>query len=123
MMGLIGKLERVPLDTPHAKSEIGAGPLTEYSGRKLALWRLALWVQTLVGINLMVATYLGGADQTWPYWGFWVYAIKVVLCMGGLALVQVLYARLRVDQVGELAWRTLTPLGLLQLLAAVWMGA
>jgi NADH-quinone oxidoreductase subunit H len=122
-MGLIGKLERVPLDTPHAKSEIGAGPLTEYSGRKLAIWRLATWMQTLVGINLVVSVYLGGADQVWPYWGLWVYVIKVVVCMAGLAVVQVLYARLRVDQVGELGWRTLVPLGLVQLLVAVWMGA
>lgn len=122
-LGLIGKLERVPLDTPHAKAEIGAGPLTEYSGRKLALWRLTAWVQTLVGINLMVAVYLGGADVVWPYWGFGVYAVKVVGYMGGLALVQALYARLRVDQVAEMSWRLLVPLGLLQLAVTVWMGA
>lgn len=121
-LGLIGKLERLPLDAPHAKAEIGAGPLTEYSGRKLALWRLGSWVQTVVGINLMVAVFLGGADQTWAYWGFWVYAAKVVLYMGGLSLVQVLYARLRVDQVTELSWHTLVPLGLVQLLFALIMG-
>ena len=122
-LGLIGKLERIPLDAPHAKSEIGAGPLTEYSGRKLALWRLTSWLQTLVGIHLMVAIYLGGADRIWHYWGFGTYAIKVVMYMGGLALIQVLYARLRVDQVSEMSWRTLVPLGLLQLLVTVWMGA
>jgi NADH-quinone oxidoreductase subunit H len=122
-LGLIGKLERLPLDAPHAKSEIGAGPLTEYSGRKLALWRLVSWVQTVVGINLMIAVYLGGADQTWAYWGVGVYAIKVVGYMGGLALMQVLYARLRVDQVAELSWHTLVPLGLAQLVFTVLMGA
>jgi NADH-quinone oxidoreductase subunit H len=121
-LGLIGKLERLPLDAPHAKAEIGAGPLTEYSGRKLALWRVGSWVQTVVGINLMVAVYLGGADQTWAYWGFWVHAAKVVLFMGGLSLIQVLYARLRVDQVTELSWRLLVPLGLAQLLLALIMG-
>ncbi len=122
-LGLIGKLERVPLDAPHAKAEIGAGPLTEYSGRKLALWRLGTWVQTVVCINLMAAVYLGGADQVWTYWGFWVYAVKIALYMAGLALVAVLYARLRVDQVAELSWRTLVPLGLAQLLVALLIGA
>jgi len=43
--------------------------------------------------------------------------------MGGLALVQALYARLRVDQVAEMSWRLLVPLGLLQLAVTVWMGA
>ena len=78
-LGLIGKLERLPLDAPHAKAEIGAGPLTEYSGRKLALWSLGGWVQTVVCINLIVAVYLGGADQIWAHWGFPVYIIKIGL--------------------------------------------
>ncbi len=121
-IGLIGKLERVPLDTPHAKTEIGAGPLTEYSGRKLALWRLTAWVQTLVGVNLMVAVYAGGVDQLWPYRGFWVYVLKVLAYMSGLALVQALYARLRIDQVLEISWHLAVPLGLLQLLLTFWMG-
>ncbi len=121
-LGLIGKLERLPLDSPHAKAEIGAGPLTEYSGRKLALWRLVTWVQTVVGVNLMVAVYLGGADSAWAYWGFGAYALKVLMYTAGLALVQVLYARLRVDQVADLSWRTLVPLGLAQLVLAVWIG-
>ena len=38
IIGLIGKLKRAPLDIPKAKSEISAGPLTEFSGRKLAIW-------------------------------------------------------------------------------------
>jgi len=122
-LGIIGKLERLPLDAPHAKAEIGAGPLTEYSGRKLALWRLVTWVQTVVCINLMVAVYTGGADQVWANWGFPVYAIKIAVYMAGLSLVGVLYARLRVDQVAELSWRTLVPLGLAQLLVALLIGA
>jgi len=122
VLGLIGKLERPPFDIPHAKAEVGAGPLTEYSGRKLALWRLTLWLQTLVGINLLVAVYLGGADRIWGIWGFVIYAIKVAAVMLGLTLVQTLYARMRIDQMVEIGWRLLVPLGLLQMLAAVWMG-
>lgn len=120
-LGLIGKLERVPFDIPHAKSEIGAGPLTEYSGRKLALWRLTVSLQTLVGINLLTAVYLGGADRMWAHWGFAVYVIKVISFMVGLAFVQVLYARLRIDQLVEIGWRTLVPLGLLQMIVTLWI--
>ena len=59
----------------------------------------------------------------WLYWGIWVFAIKAVGLMGGLALVQALYARLRVDQVAEMSWRLLVPLGLLQLIVTLWTGA
>jgi len=123
MVGLIGKLERAPFDIPHAKAELGAGPLTEYSGRKLALWHLTLWLQTLVGINLLVAVYWGGADRMWASWGFGIYLAKVAVLVLILTLVQVLYARLRIDQLAGIGWRVLVPLGLLQMLITVWMRA
>lgn len=122
LIGLIGKLKRVPFDIPHAKSEVGAGPLTEYSGRKLGLWNLSVLLQTLVGLNLLVAVYFGGADAAWGGQGFLVYAIKILALTAVLALIQVLYARLRIDQMASLGWRLLVPFGVLQLLAAVWMG-
>ncbi len=122
LVGLIGKLKRVPFDIPLAKSEVGAGPLTEYSGRKLGLWKLTVSVQTLVGIHQLVAIYLGGADRIWGYWGYLVYAVKTVGLLSVLALVQVLYARLRIDQMAAIGWRMLVPLGLLQVLVTLWMG-
>ena len=120
VIGLIGKLKRAPFDIPHAKSEMGAGPLTEYSGRKLALWKLTLSLQTLIGLNLLVGMYLGGADKMWGYWGFGIYLAKVALLIAGLSFIQSLYARLRIDQMTELGWRALVPLGLLQILFALW---
>jgi len=122
IVGLIGKLKRVPFDIPQAKSEVGAGPLTEYSGRKLGLWKLTVSVQTLVGLHLLVAVYLGGADRIWGYCGYLVYAIKTVGLLAVLALVQVLYARLRIDQMATIGWRLLVPLGIAQVLATLWMG-
>ena len=40
VISLQGKLERLPFDIPEAETEIVAGPLVEYSGRRLALFRL-----------------------------------------------------------------------------------
>jgi NADH-quinone oxidoreductase subunit H len=62
LVGLIGKLKRSPFDIPKAKSEIVAGPLTEFSGRKLALWQLTLHMKTVVGIFLVVNIFLGGSN-------------------------------------------------------------
>lgn len=121
LVGMIGKLKRAPFDIPHAKSEVGAGPLTEYSGRKLALWKLTVSLQTLTGINLLVTTYLGGADRMWGYWGFGVYTIKTLLLLTGFAVVQVLYARLRIDQMADFGWQALIPTSILQLLVSFWM--
>jgi NADH-quinone oxidoreductase subunit H len=122
LIGLIGKLKRVPFDIPHAKSEIGEGPLTEYSGRKLALWKLTISLQTLVGLNLLVAVYLGGADRVWAHWGYAIFSLKMLILVTILSVIEVLYARLRIDQMANVGWRVLVPLGLLQMLATIWAG-
>jgi hypothetical protein len=46
-----------PLDTPEADTELVAGPLTEYSGRGLALFRLAKDAALVVGLALVAAFY------------------------------------------------------------------
>ena len=120
ILGLIGKLKRVPFDIPHATSEIGEGPLTDYSGRKLAFWKLTVSLQTLVGLTLLVQVYLGGADRMWAHWGLAIFAFKVLLLVALLSLIQVLYARLRIDQMAQVGWSALVPLGMLQMLAVIW---
>jgi len=121
LLGLIGKLKRVPFDIPNAKSEIGAGPLTDYSGRKLALWQLTVALQTLVGLHLLVDIYLGGLSPARAGWGVPVFALKTLMLLAVLSLVQVLFARLRIDQLSTIGWRLLVPLGLAQLLFSIWI--
>jgi NADH-quinone oxidoreductase subunit H len=115
-VGLIGKLKRSPFDIPKAKSEIGAGPLTEFSGRKLALWHLSLHTKTVVGIFLLVNVFLGGG-------GWLIFGVKALLILLALSVAGVLYARLRIDQLASLGWRVLAPLALLQTMIAIWIGA
>jgi NADH-quinone oxidoreductase subunit H len=122
LTGLIGKLKRSPFDIPKAKSEIGAGPLTEFSGRKLALWQLSLHVKTAVGIFLLVDVFLGGASIGLPAPAILVFGIKALLVLLVLSLVDVLYARLRIDQLVTLGWRVLAPLALVQVLAVILIG-
>jgi NADH-quinone oxidoreductase subunit H len=122
LVGLIGKLKRDPLDIPKAKSEVVAGSLTEFSGRKLALWHLAMDMQTVVGLFLLVNTFLGGPSvwQGLPTALFFV--LKALVLLGLLSTASALYARLRIDQLATLGWRILAPMALAQLLVAVWMG-
>ncbi|MDY7080561.1 MAG: complex I subunit 1 family protein [Chloroflexota bacterium] len=122
LVGLIGKLKRSPFDIPKAKSEIGAGPLTEFSGRKLALWHLTLHMQMVVGIFLLVNLFLGGCSIGLAVPGVLVFTIKAVLILLALSVAGVLYARLRIDQLAQLGWLVLAPLALLQMLVVIWIG-
>ncbi len=122
VVGLIGKLKRVPFDIPKAKSEIVAGPLTEFSGRKLALWYLSIEVKTVVGIFLLVNAFLGGSGVTGLLPPPITFSIKSLLVLLILSVASVLYARLRIDQLANLGWRVLAPLALLQIAVTVWIG-
>ncbi|MEA3375817.1 MAG: complex I subunit 1 family protein [Chloroflexota bacterium] len=129
VVGLIGKLKRVPFDIPKAKSEVVGGPLTEFSGRKLALWHLTVHIQTVAGIFLLVNMFLGGGDLTLLQGSTplglaraVMFAAKALAMLLTLSVTSVLYARLRIDQLASLGWRILAPLGLLQLAATILIG-
>jgi len=123
LVGLIGKLKRDPLDIPKAKSEVIAGPLTEYSGRKLALWQLALQIQSVVGIFLLINTFLGGAVMPISLATALVFAMLAALILALLSTASAVYARLRIDQLAHIGWRVLMPLSLLQIAFVVWIGS
>jgi NADH-quinone oxidoreductase subunit H len=122
IVGLIGKLKREPFDIPKAKSEIAAGPLTEFSGRKLALWYLSVQMQTVIGMFLLVNTFMGGAARDATLYVALTFGAKTLIILVALAVTGVLYARLRIDQLANLGWRVLAPLALLQTLVTVWVG-
>ncbi|MBC7248965.1 MAG: NADH-quinone oxidoreductase subunit H [Anaerolineae bacterium] len=122
LVGLIGKLKRSPFDIPKAKSEIVAGPLTEFSGRKLALWHLTMHIQMVVGIFLLVNLFLGGSDVGVTIPGVLIFGIKALFILLMLSVASALYARLRIDQLANIGWRVLAPLALAQMLATIWIG-
>lgn len=125
LVGLVGKLKRDPLDIPKAKSEVVGGALTEYSGRKLALWHLAMDMQTVVGIFLLVNLFLAGSSTGVTLPGPFTlvaFALKSLVILAVLSTFSVLYARLRIDQLARLGWRVLAPLALLQILVTLAMG-
>jgi len=122
IIGLIGKLKRDPLDIPKAKSEVVAGSLTEFSGRKLALWHLTMDMQTVVGIFLLVNLFLGQSSLIGTIPAFLSFTVKSLGILLLLSTASALYARLRIDQLADLGWRVLAPLALLQILVATWIG-
>ena len=122
LVGLIGKLKRDPLDIPKAKSETAAGPLTEFSGRKLAIWHLTNQIQTVVGIFLLVDIFLGGGVLRSAGLTTMLFFILAGLLLTSLSMTSAMYARMRIDQYASLGWKRLIPLSLLQVAFIVWMG-
>lgn len=115
LIGLMGKLELPPFDAPEAETEIVSGALTEYSGRGLALFRLGRSVELVVGLALVAAFYLGGVADPLSYFG------KTLALLLGIAGLQALFARTRIDQTAGLWWRYGMLLVLMQWLALIVM--
>lgn len=117
LIGLMGKLELPPFDAPEAETEIVSGALTEYSGRGYALFRLGRNVELVIGLTLVSAFYLGGVANPLLFF------VKTLSLLFIMAMLQSLFARLRIDQTVGLWWRSLALLVLLQLLVLIVLKA
>jgi NADH-quinone oxidoreductase subunit H len=111
----LAELELLPFDLPEAESEIVAGWLTEFSGKKLALFRLSRNLDILVVAGLGVALFLGGPGIL----GVVGFVIKTTALVVLLAFTSALFARFRIDQVVTGMWKVLIPLALSQLILAM----
>jgi len=118
VIGLIGKLKRDPLDIPKAKSEVVAGALTEYTGPNLAFWRLVMNVQAVLGIFLLINLFFGQISNITLLRVIIFIAVALVITIL-LSTLSAIFARLRIDQLAEVGWRVLVPIGLLQLVFVV----
>jgi NADH-quinone oxidoreductase subunit H len=118
LVAVQAKLERTPFDIPHAETEIVGGTFTEYSGKKLALFRLTFDIELVVASGLLAAVFLGGFPGG-AVVGFIHFVVKTLFVIFLLSLLRALTSRIRVDQVVSFAWRYLAPLAVLQLLATI----
>ncbi len=112
------KLERTPFDIPHAETEIVGGTFTEYSGKKLALFRLMIDIEMVVSSGLIAAVFLGGFPGG-ALIGFVHFAVKTLFVIFLLSLLRAFTSRIRVDQVVSFSWKYLAPLAVLQLLIVI----
>ena len=123
LIALQAKLERVPFDIPEAETEIVAGPTTELTGKKLALWNVSKDMLLATGAALVVALFLGGPTLPGVVLGgipgavvaFFVFFLKVLLVLLLLALLKAALGRLRIDQLVDWGWKVLTPAALIQI--------
>ncbi len=118
---LLAELEKIPFDIPEAETEIVAGWLTEYSGRKLALLRLAGDVEMVLACGLLAALYLGGPAAPAPWLSIVWFLVKTVAVLLIFSNLRSLFARFRIDQMISGCWKYLLPLASIQLIAVELM--
>jgi NADH-quinone oxidoreductase subunit H len=116
IVSLLGKLERVPFDIAEAETEIVGGTFTEYSGRLLALFRLACGIEMIVGASLIAAVFLPFGLGLPVAVAFPLYIVKVLAIVALISLLRSLAARLRIDQMIDFCWKIAAPLAFFQVL-------
>ena len=118
---------RLPFDLPEAEQELVGGYHTEYSGIKLLLFLVAEFLHMVTAAFLIVIMFLGG----WHLWGltgsgpvetwtvalirFGVLSAKILGVILFFMLVRWSWPRFRFDQLMNLAWKVMLPLGLVNL--------
>jgi NADH-quinone oxidoreductase subunit H len=131
--------KRVPFDVPEAESELVAGYFTEYSGGKQAVFMMTDFAEVVLTAVLITLFFFGGWQVPWLYRdgfhfpgphgaslalpnyavvilqiiAFW---LKTVIFCAFQILVRWTLPRFRYDQLMQLGWKGLVPVGLANLL-------
>jgi NADH-quinone oxidoreductase subunit H len=128
---------RLPFDLPESEQELVGGYHTEYSGMKFGMFFLGEYVHVITMSYLTVILFLGG----WEFFfltqnqtgiisvlvKFVVMTFKVTAVILFMMWVRWTLPRFRYDQLMSLAWKSLIPLSLVNLIATavivqMWRG-
>ncbi len=120
---------RLPFDLPEAEQELVGGYHTEYAGMRLLMYLIAEFLHMVTASFLIVILFFGG----WHLWWLtgagnevtWLTAIARVLVLMVKTLLVILFfmlarwswPRFRFDQLMNLSWKVMLPLGLVNLVA------
>lgn len=109
----------VPFDVAEAETEICEGPLVEYSGFNLALYKLTQSVKMLVMSSLFIALFLGGRGFGNFYANILLLILLVILVIViSISFSKAVFARIKIEQTLKFFWTIPTGLSLLSLILA-----
>jgi NAD(P)H-quinone oxidoreductase subunit 1 len=134
----LAECERLPFDLPEAEEELVAGYQTEYSGMKFGLFYIGSYVNLVLSALLVAVLYLGGWELPIPIdqlanwlgvsetssWlqiiaaslGITMTLLKAYFLVFIAILLRWTVPRVRIDQLLNLGWKFLLPVGLVNLL-------
>ncbi len=108
------ELNRGPFDLPEGEQEIIAGPFTEYSGMRYALFFTAEYANLISTSAIAATLFLGGPSGPWlPSW-MW-FLIKVYAMILFFMWIRWTIPRIRIDHLMKLNWKFLVPLSLVNI--------
>ncbi|MBF0510994.1 MAG: NADH-quinone oxidoreductase subunit H [Candidatus Omnitrophica bacterium] len=113
------KLGLVPFDMPEAETEIVGGPLIEYSGICLAIFKLMKYMLLFVLPFFVIILFWGGWRLTGVH--LWLGLLKYIIFILLVVVIRNTNPRVRVDQAMRFFWGTLTGLSSIAVLLA-WIG-
>jgi NADH-quinone oxidoreductase subunit H len=119
---------RLPFDLPEAEQELVGGYHTEYSAMKFGMFFLGEYLHVITVSYLTVVLFFGGWDVPFlldQHQTGWLPALAKVLVLAakvGLMIIFIMWIRwtlprFRYDQLMDLAWKSLIPLALINLVA------
>ncbi len=98
LFSLQGFVGRLPFDITEAETEIMEGPMIEYSGPKLALFKYFHMAKLVVYSGIFIALFIPWGN-TWFYpLNIILFLIKVLVLVLVITLVAALHPRYRIDQ-------------------------
>jgi len=130
----VAETNRAPFDLPEAENELVAGFHVEYSGMRFAYFFMAEYANMLMVSCMAVVLFFGGWNPIIPrsvfelaplfgqYIGFlgepavWWFLIKIYIFFFMYLWLRATLPRLRYDQLMQLGWKLLIPLGLANIL-------
>ncbi|MBN3033521.1 MAG: NADH-quinone oxidoreductase subunit H [Candidatus Saganbacteria bacterium] len=114
LLAVQAKLGAVPFDLPEAEQELAAGPLLEYSGAPLAVFRLTRAMLYFVLPAFLAVIFMGGGLDPW-------FMLKYLIVLTLIILIKNTNPRLRIDHALRLFWGPVSGLAALAFILA-WLG-
>lgn len=101
------KLGYIPFDIPEAEQEIMGGPLLEYSGAPLGVFKITKAMLFFILPVFLITLYLGGIDPT-SWTGILWFILKYVIILTLIILIKNTNPRIRIDQAVRFFWGPVT---------------
>lgn len=128
LVSAFAETNRLPFDLPESEQELVGGFHTEYSAMKFGMFFLGEYLHVITVSFLVSILFLGGWDipfitdpsQTGWFWALFKMAVllgKVAFLIVFIMWIRWTLPRFRYDQLMDLAWKTMIPLALVNLVA------
>jgi NADH-quinone oxidoreductase subunit H len=116
----VAETNRAPFDLVEAEQELVGGFHTEYTGIRFAIFFLAEYMNMVTQSAIAVTLFLGGPTGPFDipgiptvFEGILWFLLKISVFLFGYIWLRAALPRLRYDQLMDLGWRVLIPVGLI----------